>query len=166
MSCGSYKWVDWETLLCDWETPKKVSLYAAFLLFCCCDEKLMHANLSPSSTSTTMMWVLILKLAKGFIMKVTFFFTPTKVGFQFVDIGHVSWSEGLFVSTIFKEIIHFLLTVYVHHTPYLLQHSLAIVPLLSCKTSTRKSSWWERQAGLIFVLCDLGPNEMWMQARF
>ena len=34
------------------------------------------------------MWVLILKLSKNFIMKVTFFFTPTKVGFQLPYIGY------------------------------------------------------------------------------
>ena len=33
---------------------RSVCMQSAFLLFCCCDEKSMHANLSPSSTSTTM----------------------------------------------------------------------------------------------------------------
>ena len=33
---------------------RSVCMQSAFLLFCCCNEKLMRANLSPSSTSTTM----------------------------------------------------------------------------------------------------------------
>ena len=34
---------------------RSVCMQSAFLLFCCCDEKSMQANLSPSSTSTTML---------------------------------------------------------------------------------------------------------------
>ena len=51
-----YKWVDWETpkLGCVIGKLKKgfVCMQSAFLLFCCCDEKIVHVNLSPSSTST------------------------------------------------------------------------------------------------------------------